>query len=71
MLVIRKFYVDQEQTPFLDTSLTDMDGLWLNRVYATLVRDIPDFHLTLVYLEMLNLFKPVNTKFLQDLVNNY
>ena len=50
----KKLEVDKEQNLFLDASLTGLGGVWRNRVYATPVINIPNFHLTIVHLEMLN-----------------
>ena len=46
--------VDTDQTLFLDASLTGLGGVWRRRLYATPVRQIPGFSLTIVHLEMLN-----------------
>ena len=50
----KKVEVDKDQNLFLDASLTGLGGVWKNRVYATPVINIPNFHLTIVHLEMLN-----------------
>ena len=50
----RKPEVDESQTLFLDASLTGLGGVWRRRVFATPVRQIPGFELTIVHLEMLN-----------------
>ena len=50
----KKLEVDKEQNLFLDASLTGSGCMWRNRVYATPVIDIPNFHLAIVHLEMLN-----------------
>ena len=46
--------VDQEQTLLLDASLTGFGGVWRKLVYATPARQILNFYLTIVHLEMLN-----------------
>ena len=50
----KKLEVDSNQILFLDASLTGLGGVWRHRVYATPVRQIPGFNLTIVHLEMLN-----------------
>ena len=54
----KTFEVDNKQTLFLDASLTGLGGGggggWRNHIYATPVRGIPNFQLTIVHLEMLN-----------------
>ena len=46
--------VDDTQSLFLDASLTGLGAVWRDRVYATPVREIPGFVLTIVHLEMFN-----------------
>ena len=51
---IEKNAVDDTQSLFLDASLTGLGAVWRDRVYATPVREIPGFVLTIVHLEMFN-----------------
>ena len=51
---IGKNVVDDMQSLFLDASLTGMGAVWRDHVYATPIREIPGFVLTIVHLEMFN-----------------
>ena len=51
---IGKNAVDDKQSLFLDASFTGMGVVWRDRVYATPIREIPGFVLTIVHLEMFN-----------------
>ena len=52
---IAKHPIDESQSLYLDACLTGMGAIWRNRVYATPVILIPNFILTIVHLEILNL----------------
>ena len=53
---MRKNEVEATQTLFLGASLTGIGTVWRNCLYATPVREIPGFMLTIVHLEMFNIF---------------
>ena len=52
---ISKKPIDDTQTLHLDACLTGMGAVWRDRVYATPIVQIPNFILTIVHLEMLNI----------------
>ena len=52
---IPKNPIDENQSLYLDACLTGIGAIWRDRVYATPVIQIPDFTLTIVHLEMLNI----------------
>ena len=53
--------IPENNTLYLDASLTGMGTMWANRVYATPVFQIPNFDLKIVHLEMLNIVIALRT----------
>ena len=53
--------IDDAQSLHLDACLTGMGAMWRDRVYATAIVQIPNFILTIVHLEMLNIVIALHT----------
>ena len=58
---ISRHPLDKDQSLYLDACLTGMGAIWRNRVYATPVVQVPNFILSIVHLEMLNLVIALRT----------
>ena len=52
---IHKAEIPENQTLYIDASLTGLGGVWNHQVYATTIFDVYDTTLKIVHLEMLNL----------------
>ena len=55
VVFINKDDLEDNETLCIDASLTDIGGVWGNRVYAIPILDIPDFAFKIVHLEMINI----------------
>ena len=55
MVFINKDDLEDNETLCIDAFLTDIGGVWGNRVYAIPILDIPDFAFKIVHLEMINI----------------
>ena len=58
---ISKKLIDDSQSLYVDTYLTGMGAVWRDRAYATPIVQIPNFILTIVHLEMLNVVIALRT----------
>ena len=58
---ISRKLIDESQSLYLDACLTGMGAVWRDRVYATPIVQIPNFILTIVHLEMLNVVIALRT----------
>ena len=58
---IHKHLIDVHQSLYLDASLTGMDAVWRDRVYATLIHNLADLDLKIIHLELLNIVIALRT----------